>query len=512
MAVSAVAGALTLAPASPAHAGLLDPLLGTVLSPVTDALDTTAGLLRGAAWGYSPAQTPLDQVSAAVGADVLRSRGIDGSGIGVALVDTGVVPVPGLSSGNVVSGPDLSLDSAHPQLRHLDAFGHGTHLAGIIAGRDDSTGFAGVAPGATLLDMRVGASDGAVDVSQVIAAVDWVVTHKNDPGLHVRVLCLAFGTDSTQAYAVDPLAHALESAWRAGITVVSAGGNKGSEQPRLDSPASDPYVIAVGADDTHGTRSTLDDSVPQFSSRGSSGRHVDLLAPGQSIVSLRDPGSYVDTAYPGARVGDRFFKGSGTSQAAAVTAGAAALLLQARPELRPDQVKALLMGTSRPLLLAGARASGTGLLDVAAAAAAPVPVLQQAWPASTGLGSLEAARGSVHVVDGDSPLVGERDIFGHAWTPADWAPDSRAGTAWSDGQWRGARWAGDCWCDTSWAGTAWARAAWSPSWAGDDFAGHDWSSQSWSSQSWSGEGWHSQSWSSQSWSSQSWSGASWPGR
>ena len=98
-----------------------------------------------------------------MGADRLHSLGVTGRGVGVALVDTGVVPVPGLRSGNVVSGPDLSLDSASPQLRHLDAFGHGTHLAGIIAGRDGA-GFAGLAPDATLLDVRVGASDGAVDV------------------------------------------------------------------------------------------------------------------------------------------------------------------------------------------------------------------------------------------------------------------------------------------------------------------------------------------------------------
>src|SRR5205823_12338461 len=129
--------------------------------------------------------------------------------------------------------------------------------------------------------------------------------------------------------------------------VVVAGGNAGAPRPSLDNPARDSYAIAVGADDLNGTpSSSLDDSVPNFSSRGSSTRSVDLVAPGQSIVSLRDPGSVVDTEYPSAVVNTRFFKGSGTSQAAAVATGAIALLLQARPDLTPDQVKALLVSTA----------------------------------------------------------------------------------------------------------------------------------------------------------------------
>src|SRR6185312_9416336 len=108
----------------------------------------------------------------AIGASGLQASGVSGRGIGVALVDTGVVPVAGLTSGNVVNGPDLSLDNASAQLGHLDGYGHGTHLAGIIAGNDGSAGtFRGVAPDATLVNVRVGASSGAVDVSQVIAAI-----------------------------------------------------------------------------------------------------------------------------------------------------------------------------------------------------------------------------------------------------------------------------------------------------------------------------------------------------
>jgi serine protease AprX len=174
-------GALT-ASAAPAQAGLLGGVLGTVtgtvsgtVGVVSTALDTTTGLLGGADWGYAPTVSRLPEVAAAVSADDMWAKGYTGKGIGVALIDTGVVPVQGLTSGNVVNGPDLSFDSQSPS-PNLDGFGHGTHMAGIIAGNDGvAGGWTGIAPGATLLSMRVGAHDGATDVSQVIAAVDWVV-------------------------------------------------------------------------------------------------------------------------------------------------------------------------------------------------------------------------------------------------------------------------------------------------------------------------------------------------
>jgi serine protease AprX len=489
--------------------GVLGGVVGGVVGIVSTAADTTLGLLTGADWGYSSGQTSMSQVNQAIGASKLPKA--TGQGVGVALVDTGVVPVAGLTSGNVVNGPDLSLDNASPSLGHLDGYGHGTHLAGIIAGNDGTPGgYRGVAPGATLVNVRVGASSGAVDVSQVIAGIDWAVQHRNDPGLNIRVINLSYGTDGTQAYTSDPLAAAVENAWRAGIVVVVAGGNSGSKQPSLDNPATDPYVIAVGADDTKGTASSLDDTVPVFSSQGSASRHVDLVAPGQSIVSLRDPGSVVDTEYPKAEVGSRYFKGSGTSQAAAVVSGAVALLLQQRPSLTPDQVKALLMSTASPMPLASVRARGAGLLNIDAASLAPVGAVRQSWPAATGSGSLEAARGDQHVSDGNLELAGERDIFGAGWNSASWSAASRAGTAWTGGTWNGSPWSGSCWCGSSWTARTWSDISWPGSdWAGVSWQSHSWSGETWTSHSWSGSGWVSHSWSSASWSSHSWSGSGW---
>jgi serine protease AprX len=488
-----------------ADAATPDPLLHTV----TDSLPGILGDAVPTGWLFDGSSTSLANVRTAIGADTMWRRGYTGKGIGVALVDTGVVPVDGLKSGNVVNGPDLSFESQTSKYRYLDTFGHGTHMAGIIAGRDSAGStdqFRGVAPDVKLTSIKTATSDGAVDVSQVVAAVDWVVEHRNDDKANpIRVLNLSYGTDGVQGYRTDPLTHAVENAWRAGIVVVVAGGNQGVGA-KLDNPAYDPRVISVGASDLDGTPAvTADDTVPDFSSRGDSSRRVDITAPGRSIVSLRNPGSYVDSANPGARYASRYLKGSGSSQAAAVVSGAVALMLDQRPGLRPDQVKALLRGTASAVPLADAAGRGAGEVNVASASLTPAPSTTQTWARSTGTGRLEAARGTQHVADGDVELTGERDILG-TWSATKWAAASSAGTAWVGGRWNGRPWTGGCWCASTWAGKSWSPAAWSGrSWSGRSWSGRSWSGRSWSGRSWSGADWQGRSWSGRSWSGRSWS-------
>ena len=154
-------------------------------------------------------------------------------------------------------------------------------------------------------------------------------------GLDVRVLNLAFGAEvDGGSYRNDPLAFAVERAWDEGLTVVTSAGNGGADSDSLDSPAYDPYVIAVGAEDSGGTATLADDGMALFSSRGSVTRSPDVVAPGVAIVSTRVPGSFLDEAFPAARIGDGF-RGSGTSQSAAVVSGAAALLIGERLPPRP---------------------------------------------------------------------------------------------------------------------------------------------------------------------------------
>jgi hypothetical protein len=434
-------------------------------------------------------------------------HGWTGRGIDVALVDSGAAPIKGVTT-QVINGPDLSFESQAPNLTDIDTYGHGTHLAGLIAGRDPGLKagrededvdkyFVGAAPGARIVSLKVAASDGASDVSQVIAAIDWVVQHRASDGLNIRVLNLSFGTDGTQSYLVDPLAYAVEVAWRRGIVVVVAAGNGGLDRTTLNNPAFDPYVIAVGADNTKGTDDPKDDVIPSWQSRGDATRHPDVVAPGKSIVSLRDPGSYVDEGNPTARLGTtaRFFRGSGSSQAAAITSGAVATLLQQRPQLTPDQVKALLKQTAVRLPNADSVAQGAGLINLhraREAATSTVSSAVQKWTLSSGTGSLHLARGSVQVEDEQVLLQGEQDIFGNAWDGRTWAADSWNGTTWSGGTWEGRTWAGDCWCGQSWSGRTWAGRTW----MGSAWSGRTWQGRTWAGRTWMGAGWSAGEWGS----------------
>lgn len=493
------------AQAPPAQAGLIGGLLGTTVGLVNGVLTI---LTPGWDDGATTPPVGMALVNDVIGADDLWASGYDGSGVDVAVIDTGMVPVQGLDSpGKVTSGPDLSFESQSPELRNLDGYGHGTHMAGIIAGNDGSSGpFRGVAPGARLIDMRVGTHDGAVDVTQVIAAIDWVVEHRNDPGFNIRVINLSYGTDGTQDPRLDPLAHAVESAWRAGIVVVTGGGNDGSDRPMLVNPAYNPYVLAVGAADLRATVSSSDDIVAPFSSRGSTSRYVDVVAPGVSITSLRNPGSVIDTEHPGAVVDSRFFRGSGTSQATAVTSGAVALLLDARPTLRPDEVKALLKSSATRLYDSPSRAQGAGRINVLKASRSLVPLgATQGWTASAGTGSIDRARGTGRVADDGVEITGEQDIMGKPWNAASWAQLSRSGNSWTGGTWNGSVWAGDCWCSTTWAGTGWDSATWTgSSWTGRQWIGRQWIGRQWIGRQWIGDEWNGRQWIGRQWIGRQW--------
>jgi serine protease AprX len=495
-----------------------------VLALVSAALGAAAGTASadatpaGAAdLGYDPAtdEGGLAWIERMLRVEYAWNAGITGTGVDVALIDSGVARVPGLTSGNVLDGPDLSFESQHADVRHQDTFGHGTHMASIIAGRDAAAApasyapasaggaFTGIAPDARVVSLKVAAADGAADVSQVIAAITWVTQHAHDGGLNIRVLNLSYGTDSTQVTASDPLAYAVEQAWRAGIVVVVAAGNDGTNRSALADPATDPYVLSVGADDPNGTLAVLDDTVPAFAQRGTSERRVDVIAPGVHVLGLRAPNGYVDQTNPAGRVGTRFIRGSGTSQATAVASGVAALVLQKFPDATPDQVKYLLRDSAAALPAAPDLWEGLGVLDVknALSGEPSLAPVQRHTPA-TGAGTLEGARGSSHVALEETVLTGERDIFGQAWTPGTWAAAVAAGTAWTGGTYNGSTWTGDGWGA---GGIGWDAA----SWDGDDWTSRTWVSRTWVSRTWVDQGWDSRTWVDSDWSSRTWVSRTW---
>jgi serine protease AprX len=477
------------------------------------------------------------------GATHMWERGALGQGVDVALIDSGVVPVNGLRQ-NVIQGPDLSFEAqvcdasgctASPT-QHLDTYGHGTAMAGIIAGRDDNASprtymnpdtFIGMAPASRIVSIKVADATGATDVSQVIAGIEWVVKNRRANGMNIRVLNLSFGTDGVQDYKLDPLTYATEVAWRAGIVVVVSAGNGGYGTTKLNNPAYDPYVIAVGGADSRGTYDVMDDVVPSWSSTGDGNRNPDVVAPGAGVISLRSAGSYLDQAHPNARIGERFLRGSGTSQAAAVTSGAAALLLSQRPNLTNDQVKWLLTHTAQHLPVADARAQGAGIIDLERARVTQAPWgYKQNHPRATGLGSLDKARGTHHISFQGTELAGEFDVTGRAWNPAVWAPAAAAGLNWSGAQYTASGWLpgvyrGLDWYATpgsggsgldgiTWSGITWSGITWSGiTWSGITWSGITWSGITWSGITWSGITWSGITWSGITWSGITWSGATW---
>jgi len=406
---------------------------------------------------------------------------VKGAGVTVALLDTGVSQVQDLGA-----RVDARIDFT-PGGAGEDAYGHGTHLAGVIAGNGSASSgkWRGVAPAAHLVSVKVAGADGSTDVSVVIAALQWIVTHRDV--YNIRVLNLAFGTDGVQPYALDPLDAAVERAWAAGITVVVSAGNRGSAAGTINKPGDDPYVITVGAADLNQTSDRSDDVVAPFSSRGPTQdgfEKPDLVAPGITIVATRSVGSTIDQLHPDAVVDDNYFKGTGTSQAAAVVSGVAALMYAVDPALKPNQVKGMLLGTA--FKTAAYRAGGgAGLVDAEGAVLAAdgsVGNPNAGLDRAVGDGSVERSRGSVHVTtdlngDGTGDLVqGEVDVLGQSWDSNSWSSNS---------------WSSDSWSSNSWSSLI--------------SENEGWSSNSWSSNSWSGMCWSSNSWSSNSWSSVMWS-------
>ena len=483
---------------------LLTSVVGTIpLSARADELPASTSELpsppsadEAVSWEAEGTTATLDHVAEAVRATRLHERGLTGRGIGVALIDTGVAPVVGLT--DVVHGPDISLDSQAEQAQHYDVYGHGTHLAGIIT--SDRQDAPGLAPDATLLSVKVGAYNGAVDVSQVIAGIDWVVQHREEH--NIRVLVLAYGTDSTQDPLVDPLSHAVETAWHNGITVVTAAGNDGQVRDSLVNPATNPWVIAVGAVDTQGTRRVSDDTVATFSPAGTPARVPDVLAPGVGMVSARVPGGYLDTAFPEAQRPGDLFRGNGTSQAAAVVGAGVALMLEDDPSLTPDDVKARIVDGSKVLRQDGT-GEAPGMLNLTQARTSDV-IGAQVHLLSSGTGTLEGARGSYHLL-GDSPLTGEQDIFGQPFDSVVWAAEATALTSWDGGTWNNTEWTG--W---GWDGWGWDTAEWTgTTWDGWGWDGWGWDGWGWDGWGWDGWGWDGWGWDGWGWDGWGWDGTQW---
>ncbi|HET6934545.1 MAG TPA: S8 family peptidase [Candidatus Angelobacter sp.] len=317
----------------------------------------------------------LSNAAAAVNAPAAWKSNYTGTGIGVAVIDSGVN-----------SHPDLNTNSLLPLSRVVynqsfvpgnssasDQYGHGTHIAGLIAGNGvSSTGliyshtFKGIAPNANIVNLRVLDASGSATDSTVIAAIAKAINLKST--YNIRVINLSLGRGVFESYRLDPLCQAVEKAWKSGIVVVVAAGNSGrylatSGYGTITSPANDPYVLTVGSMKPMGTPDRTDDLIASYSSKGPTAvDHVvkpDVVAPGNLLISTETSGTALYQGEPQNLVpysyyiyggssspSTQYFTLSGTSMAAGVVSGVVADLLQARPQMTPDQVKARLMKTA----------------------------------------------------------------------------------------------------------------------------------------------------------------------
>lgn len=314
------------------------------------------------------ANPATEEFASAVEADVAASQyGFTGSGIGVAVIDSGIASHPDLNNASGSSRVVYSQSFVAGDTTTSDKFGHGTHVAGLIAGSGASSGtgngyaatYAGMAPGVNLINLRVLDQNGAGTDSQVIAAIQEAITLQST--YNIRVINMSLGRPVFETYTLDPVDQAVEAAWKAGIVVVCAAGNNGRFAPTngfgtIGVPANDPSVLTVGATMTEDTATRVDDKIASYSSKGPTAvDHIvkpDLVAPGNAQVSLRAAGSTLDTAYPQYEVSpsngnaSKYFVLSGTSMATPIVSGAVALVLQQNPSMTPDQVKARLMKTA----------------------------------------------------------------------------------------------------------------------------------------------------------------------
>jgi serine protease AprX len=320
----------------------------------------------------------LERTGATIGASFVRETlGFDGTGVGIALVDSGVASWhDDLGSSRVAR----FVDFVGFQPTAYDDYGHGTHVAGILAGNGYDSGGRrrGIAPGATLLVEKVLDGSGQGYISNVISAIDYAIANKD--ALNLRILNLSVAAGVYESYTTDPLTLAARRAVEAGLVVVSAAGNlgraaDGSEQyGGIGAPGNAPWVITVGASSHNGTVDRADDTVAAFSSRGPSALDFeakpDLVAPGVGIESLTEAGSTLYNTKPLMRLWgtvptatEPYLSLSGTSMASPVVSGTIALMLQANPALTPNQVKAVLQFTAEHRDGYGALAQGAGFLN-----------------------------------------------------------------------------------------------------------------------------------------------------
>ena len=380
----------------------------------------------------------------------------------IAIVDSGVdSTLPGLSGAVVQSATLTSLPQAAGS---VDSYGHGSFVAEVAAGR--APGEAGAAPAAPIVSLDVMDDNGMALTSDVVAAADWISTHRKDRGIGVANFSLVGSANST--FQFDPLDHALERLWLSGVVVVTAAGNYGTGAPGTVAlaPANDPFVITVGATDTAGTVATNDDFAAPWSIYGHTYdgfAKPELSAPGRFVVARVPTDSTLYRTRVDRIVAPGLMQLSGTSFAAPLVAGVAANLLALHPDWSPDQVKGALMLSAAPSSAAAPLSVGVGVLDTAAALAVTDPP------------NPNAALDAFVVTDpiSTTPVFDTASWGTAVQANASWGTASWGTASWGTASWGTASWGTTYWSSASWGTASWGTASWGTASWGTDHAGAD---------------------------------------
>jgi serine protease AprX len=361
----------------------------------------------------------------------------------IAIVDSGISRSAGMSN-RIVTSVDLTPNGSQGV---TDDNGHGTLVAGIAAGA--SATYPGAAPTANLVAIRVVAADGSARTSDVIAAADWIFLNKDR--YNIRVANFSLHSMSAQSAVVDPLDLAVRRLWLSGTVVVTSSGNDGPER-MVYAPASDPFVITVGAVGSNDTAAPADDTAAPWSSYGYTGEGFakpELVAPGRMMVGPVPNKSTLGDTFPDRVVDNGWMWMSGTSFSAPVVSGIAARLLALHPTWTPDQVKGALMATATPL--AGGMATGVGEVNGAAAAAStnpPNPNVSLARFVTVGPDGAPVFGGAAWQAAATDPAWADA-----SWVSASWVSASWVSSAMSDASWVSASWVSASWVSASWVST-----------------------------------------------------------
>ena len=429
---------------------------------------------------------PSDAFLQETGAAQLASGGDTGQGVAVAVLDTGIANLPDFA-GRLVGGVDLTSGNNPYQ----DSYGHGTFVAGLIAGNGASSSgqYSGEAPGAKLVSIKVAGADGSTHLGTLISGLQWAVDNRNTYG--IKIVNISLGFQTSQSTVKDPLDQAVEATWNAGIAVAASAGNAGPFNGTILAPADDPLVITAGALDDMATPSVTDDEMNDFSSAGPTSPDgwvkPDLVTSGRSVVSLAVPGSTIYNSFPAARIGAANFVGSGSSFSAAITSGAAALVLASNPGLSPDQIKARLLGNAGPGPAGNPFVDGHGALNAyAAATSGPMNFSQSAGGLTPTSGGTTVSLAPTRPVDTWNTSL---------WSGGTWNPPPPDGWTWNGWAWNGGDWNGGAWNSKAWNQAEWSGAAWN----GAGWTGKAWNGAGWTGSVWSGAAWTSKAWNSSAW-------------